>query len=178
MDNLISRIARGDQEAFSTLYDQCAGRILGLLLKILRHRPAAEDVLQEVFWQAWQQAGTFDARRASVLVWLIMLARSRAMDYLRRQSARSGPIPEPERQHEDDVAGVAINTEMAQATRTAIESLPEDQRKPIMLAFFSGMTHEEIAHQEELPLGTVKTRIRLGIRRLRESLSSMQRAVI
>jgi RNA polymerase sigma-70 factor, ECF subfamily len=167
---LIGRIAGGrDAAAFAALYDRLAPRAFGLLLRVLRNRPDAEDVLQETFLQVWHQAGRFDPARSVPLGWVLMIARSRAADRLRAKSATAAerrpdvpPTPDP-------AAGL-VATETAGRVSAALDGLPPDQAEPIRLAFYEGLTHEGVAARLGIPLGTVKTRIRLGMARLRARL--------
>lgn len=167
---LISRVANRDREAFAALYDRLAGRAFGLILKVLRNRTDAEDVLQEAFLQVWNQADRFDADRAAPDVWVFLIARSRAVDRLRRRTLTTDDIPEIATFHDpgDDLARCELGSQVS----SALKCLPADQREPIQLAFFQGLTHEQIAATLAVPLGTVKTRIRLGMARLRDRFSS------
>lgn len=169
---LLNRIAAADAGAFAALYDRYAARVLGVLLKLLRNRAEAEDVLQEAFLQIWARAGQYDKTRASPLVWLLLIARSRAMDHLRRNRRQANAVAEFEFEAEaaptEDVTSEIELHESAQRAREALARLPEEQRGAINLAFYGGLTHEQIAERQAVPLGTVKTRIRLGMRRLRE----------
>lgn len=166
--DLIARIAaERDAAAFATLYDRLAPRVFGLLLKLLRNRADAEDVLQEAFLQVWNQAGRFDPARSVPLGWVLMIARSRATDRLRKKSAVTAESP-PEAPHTPDPAAGLQSAETAGQVSAALTLLPPDQAEPIRLAFFDGLTHDRIAEKLGIPLGTVKTRIRLGMGRLRE----------
>ena len=165
---LIGRIAEGrDAAAFAALYDRLAPHALGLLFRVLRNRPDAEDVLQETFLQVWNQAERFDPARSVPLGWVLMIARSRATDRLRRK-------PRPACESVPDVPTAGDPTAGLQATETAgrmsaaLGGLPPEQAVPIRLAFYEGLTHERIAARLGIPLGTVKTRIRLGMARLRD----------
>lgn len=165
---LIARIARErDQAAFATLYDRLAPRVLGLLLRVLRNRTDAEDVLQEAFLQVWNQAERFDGGRSVPLGWVLMIARSRATDRLRKRSIIQAEQPPEVPTTPDPTAGLHA-TETAARVSAALAGLPTEQAEPIRLAFFHGLTHEGIAAKLGIPLGTVKTRIRLGMARLRD----------
>jgi len=166
--DLIGRIADGrDVAAFAALYDRLAPLAFGLLLRVLRNRPDAEDVLQETFLQVWHQAERFDPARSVPLGWVLMIARSRATDRLRRR-------PPPACESMPDVSTAGDPTVGLQASETAgrisaaLGRLPPEQALPIRLAFYEGLTHERIAARLGIPLGTVKTRIRLGMARLRD----------
>lgn len=167
---LLSRVAGGDEAAFAALYDRYAARVLGFLVRLLRRRSDAEDVLQETFLQVWSKAADFQAARANPLSWLFLLARSRALDLLRRRrlqetlpAARADEVVHDPAEHLE-----ALETGLQ--VRAALAQLPEEQRTSILLAFYGGLTHEELAARQAAPLGTVKTRIRLGMQRLRSLL--------
>jgi RNA polymerase sigma-70 factor (ECF subfamily) len=165
--DLLGRVAARDRAAFAALYDRYAPRAFGLILKLVRNRTDAEDVLQEAFLQVWNQAGRFDPGRASADVWVLLIARSRAVDRLRRRTVvTTDEVPDAGRT-EEPAAGL-VRREEGDRVRAALGHLPAEQRDPICLAFFHGLTHEQIAARLSLPLGTVKTRIRLGMARLRD----------
>ena len=171
--DLVSQIACRDHTAFALLYDRFASRAFGLILRLLRNQTDAEDVLQETFLQVWKQADRFDAGRASPDVWILLLARSRAMDRLRKRvTVTTDQLPELGTAKEDP-ALVAEQRDNNGRMQLALTCLPPDQHEPIHLAFFCGLTHEEIAARLKWPLGTVKTRIRLGMVRLRENIVSL-----
>ena len=176
---LLRAVARGDEAAFARVYDRYAPILLGLMLRILRSRPEAEDVLQEVFLQVWQQARAFDPARGRAFTWLATLARSRAIDRLRavdsreraaQRSAEDGRPPAAESQSWAEEE--AIRAERAEAVRAALAELPEEQRQVLLLAYLEGMSQSEIAAAKNQPLGTVKTRTRTGLKRLSEALRS------
>jgi RNA polymerase sigma-70 factor, ECF subfamily len=161
-----------DPEAFAAFYDRFAARVYGLLLKLLRNRTDADDVLQETFLQVWNQAGRFDPMRSVPDGWILMLARSRALDRLRKRPTTSATAI-PETSEVAEPASGLLREEAASALRVALADLPAEQREPIRLAFLDGRTHEQIARLLEQPLGTVKTRIRLGMMRLRDRLTAL-----
>jgi RNA polymerase sigma-70 factor, ECF subfamily len=172
---LIARIAAGDREAFSRLYDLLAPPAFGLIRRVLRDPEAAADVLQEVFWQVWREAPQYDPKRGSPEAWLIMRAKTRAIDRLRSMRRRDrtfvAPVDESVAQGGDGpVPNPAVVAEDRGLVRTALAQLPEPQRRVIELAFFEGLTQSEIATRLGEPLGTVKTRARLGLERLRGAL--------
>jgi RNA polymerase sigma-70 factor, ECF subfamily len=173
---LLGAVARGDERAFAEIYDRYSSILLGLLLRILHSRAEAEDVLQEVCLQIWQQARAFDASRGRPFTWLVTLARSRAIDRLRavdsreraaRRSAEEGPAPESAAETADDAV---VRSEQDEIVRRALAELPEEQRQALLLAYLKGMSQSEIASAEGLPLGTVKTRTRAGLKKLSELL--------
>lgn len=174
-EQLLQRTAQGDCQAFAEFYDRHAARAFGLLVKLLPTRSDAEDVLQEVFWQVWRTAGRFDARRGSPAVWVFAIARSRAIDELRRRpraamvsSAEMPAVAIAEQFHSpfDDL----LENERQSAVRQALEGLPLEQQTAIMMSFFRGQSHAQVAREQGIPLGTVKTRIALAMKRLRNLL--------
>ncbi|HWS86378.1 MAG TPA: sigma-70 family RNA polymerase sigma factor [Pyrinomonadaceae bacterium] len=176
---LLRAVARGDEAAFARVYDRYGAILLGLMLRILRSRPEAEDVLQEVFLQVWQQARSFDPARGRAFTWLATLARSRAIDRLRavdsreRAAQRSAEDGQPVAAEAEGWADEeAIRAERAEAVRAALAELPEEQRQVLVLAYLDGMSQSEIAAAKNQPLGTVKTRTRTGLKRLSEALRS------
>jgi RNA polymerase sigma-70 factor, ECF subfamily len=162
---LLGRLTSGDSRALGEVYDRYAGLVNGLALRILRDRTEAEDVVQEVFVQIWRQAGRFDPARGSPEAWICTMARTRALDRLRRRASRR---EEPS----DSAPGVTEppRTEQALAVRKALDSLSPDQRKALELAYYEGLTQTEIAARLDEPLGTIKTRIRTAMIRLRDVL--------
>src|SRR5918998_3963599 len=174
---LLRAVARGDEDAFARVYDRYGGILFGLLLRILHSRAEAEDVLQEVFLQVWQQARSFDPARGRAFTWLVTLARSRAIDRLRAVDSRERAA---QRSAEDgrpvaaDAEGwaeeEAIRAERAAAVRAALAELPEEQRQVLVLAYLDGMSQSEIAAAKNQPLGTVKTRTRTGLKKLSDTL--------
>jgi RNA polymerase sigma-70 factor (ECF subfamily) len=175
---LVGRISAGDQEAFARFYDLHAPAVLGLLFRILGGRGEAEEVLQEVFLQAWRQAGRYEPGRSTPRGWLLMLARSRALDRLRRREARA-------RREQESAADASLSRQAAplgtarleaaerrDRVSSALNLLSPEQRRCIELAFFEGLTHTQIAERLAAPLGTVKSRILLGMNKLRQALST------
>src|SRR6202162_5710922 len=173
---LVARIESRDAEALALLYDRHAGRLMGLAHRILGDTGEAEEILQEVFLHVWKAASTFDSSRGPVLAWLLVATRSRSIDRLRsRRTGRSAvarsleEAPEPA-SREDVEADAAGRGEGEAQCRAVIAELPEDQRRALELAYFDGLTHQEIAARTATPLGTVKTRVRLGLMKLRARL--------
>ncbi len=174
----LRRLAAGDRDAAAPLYDRHARGVYSLVLRIVEDEADAEDVVQDVFTQAWRQAARYDASRGAVGAWLLMMARTRAIDKLRARRARSGPQPaDDERAMElvpaggPDIAQELVGAEQARQVQRALGELPLLQRLAIELAYYEGLTQREIAERLEEPLGTVKTRIRLGLLKLRQSLA-------
>ena len=175
--DLIRRMAAGDRLAFAPFYDRYASLVFPLILRIVRDRADAADVLQEVFWEAWQAAARYDPTRGTPEAWIVMRARSRAIDRVRSVRRRSGtfvaPLDEavaaaPDEGKPDPVELLSDRGRI----QGALERLPAVQRQAIELAYWEGLTQTEIAERLKQPLGTVKTRIRLGLERLREALRS------
>jgi RNA polymerase sigma-70 factor, ECF subfamily len=169
-------MAQGDSEAIAELYDRHARPIYSLALRILRDARDAEDVVQDVFSQAWRQASRYCASQGAVGAWLLMLTRARAIDRLRARRARPDTASD-DRATADlvDAAPPAdrqlLSAEQITRVRAAVDDLPVLQRVAIELAYFEGLTHVEIAAHMEQPLGTVKTRIRLALTKLRDALA-------
>jgi len=176
---MIARIGRRDQAAFSALYDRLSGPLYSLALKMLGDASDAQDALQEVFVQIWSRAGTYDPEKSSVFSWAVLLTRSRAIDRLRARDRRlrvvvSSAADENKVAEATDASTVesaadtANKKDEAAHVRSLLNNLPEDQRQAIELGFFGHRTHHEIAAQLGQPLGTVKARIRRGLFKLRE----------
>lgn len=178
---LLRRMADGDESALAALYDGWAERVHTLAFWILKDPDEAQDVVEETFWQAWRTAGRYDSQRGAGSTWLIMIARSRSLDRLRarrrwadwtamqentgllleKTGAVSAEIPDAHSER----------TERQAALAAALEGLPPEQRRAVEMAFFDGLSHSEIAEQTAEPLGTVKTRIRLAMQKLRQRLA-------
>jgi RNA polymerase sigma-70 factor (ECF subfamily) len=171
---LMQRIAHGDREAFAQLYDRYASLVFTFATRLLRVRSDAEDLLQEVFLQVWRQAQSYNQDRGSPEAWLITITRSRAIDKLRSLRRRDGsavPSQDTARIEEGGtVAGGAAAAEAKLTVHGALSRLSEAQRVVLELAYFEGLTQSEIAARLGEPLGTVKTRLRAGLGRLREFL--------
>jgi len=172
----LRRIAQGEGDAVAELYDRHARSIYSLALRILHEPAEAEDVVQEVFSQAWRQASSYNPSRGAVAAWLLTLARSRAIDRLRARRARPhGSSDERAAGNILDAAPLVdaqvLSAEQIDRLRAALDELPVLQRAAIELAYFEGFTHAKIAERLEQPLGTVKTRIRLALIKLRDVLA-------
>jgi RNA polymerase sigma-70 factor, ECF subfamily len=175
-EQLLLLIARRDESAFEQFYDYYAPTVFGLCLRVLGNRQDAEIVLSEVFLEIWENAAKFDPSRGRARTYLMMLARSRAIDHLRslagrreRASSADADLRELQtiRREQVDPAKQAGEAEQHENLRTAIAALPDNQKCVIELAYFQGLTHREIAEQTSTPLGTVKTNIRSGVSSLR-----------
>jgi RNA polymerase sigma-70 factor (ECF subfamily) len=172
-DELIRRMAEGDADACSGFYDRYARLVYPLILRIVQEPADAADVLQDVFWEAWQAAATYDPGRGSPEAWIVMRARTRAIDRIRAIRRRGmtfvPPIEETLAAAPPDPGGdVAARAVDRAIVAGVLERLPEHQREVIELAYYGGLTQTEIADRLKQPLGTVKTRMRLGLERLRE----------
>lgn len=175
---LLPAVAQGDVSAFEELYDRYAPTIYGLLLRILANADDAQEVLQETFVKAWTSAKMFDAARGSEVAWLISVARSRGIDRLRSrrirteredEAGRELTIRTPPVETSDAAAGVIL-AEESRAVRGALAQLPPPQRIALELAYFEGLSQSEIAARLNEPLGTIKTRMQLGMKKMREQL--------
>jgi RNA polymerase sigma-70 factor (ECF subfamily) len=172
----VRRCASRDESALAALYGESSQLAYTVALRILRDEADASEVVVDVYRQVWDAASRFDENRGSAAAWIVMLARSRAMDRRRFRTARmrSGvkveqlveevrsPLPSPE--------SMAIDSQSSRSVSRALAAIPAEQRQALELAFFGGLSHSEIAGRLEVPLGTVKTRIRLAVGRLRELL--------
>ncbi len=166
--DILARITAREPGALGELYDRHSRLLFGLVLRILRDRRDAEEVLQEVFVQAWTRADTYSAALGSPAGWLVTIARNRAIDRLRANAGRlraleAAPMP-PLVETPESLAGLS---ERQRDIHRALDALPAEQRELIERAYFLGSTQSELAAQLELPLGTVKTRIRTGLATLR-----------
>jgi len=172
-ETLVRRMAAGDREAFGTFYDRYAPLVFPLIVRIVRDRSDAADVLQDVFWEAWQGAPAYDPARGTPEAWMITRARTRAIDRVRAVRRRGEtfvpPVDESLAAAPAETGGdAAERAEDRGVIRSALQTLSPPQREAIELAYYAGLTQTEIAERLKQPLGTVKTRIRLGLERLRE----------
>ncbi len=171
----LERMRRGEEGGLAELYDRHGRFVYALALRIVRDRGDAEDLTQDVFVQAWKQSDRFDAGRGQVATWLMNMTRARAIDLLRRRRVRPQPADDDAPIDTTDIApapDVQLDwSRRAEAVQQAMSSLPVLQRMAVELAFFEGLTHVEIAEQLEVPLGTIKTRVRQGLLKLRDSLA-------
>jgi RNA polymerase sigma-70 factor, ECF subfamily len=177
VDALVRRAQRGDRAAFTELFRRHRGDVSRLVFRMLGPTADAEDVVQEVFLQAWRQADRYEPERSTPRGWLLMLARSRALDRLRRRDSQRRREEEAAAE-EDALAVRPVGTERLEAfeqrsrVHHALGVLSPEQRRCIELAFFEGLTHTQIAERLSAPLGTVKSRILLGMNKLRQALST------
>ena len=171
---LIDKIADGDQSALTTLYDSTSRLVFGLILRVVSDRATAEEVLLDVYTQIWRQAGSYDRKRGAPLAWMMTIARTRGIDRLR--SSKADLTREPLETSSEVIAttpspeDASVASERGRLVRSALDMLSAEQREVIELAYYSGLSHSEIALRLNQPLGTVKTRTRLGMMKLRDTL--------
>ncbi len=175
---LVARMARGDARAFEQLYDQSSPLLYTLALRILEDRDDAADLLQDVYGEVWRKGARYEPGRGSAMAWLITLTRSRAIDRLRSRSARGHGVTDSL----DQVQGAELRAEgsgpfearaeveLQGVVGKALAELPEAQRQALELAYYEGLSHAEIAARLNQPVGTIKTRIKLGMSKLRIAL--------
>ncbi len=169
-EHLLAQVARADMTAFEGLYDRYGRSVFSLALTMLRDAEAAQEISQEVFLDIWRTANSFDPRRGSARAWILALAHHKAVDAVRRQRLRTAePLDENTPDHQD-VAELAAAGLARGRVRGALEALSPEQRQAIGLAYYGGYTQREIAERLGVPLGTIKTRIRDGMLRLRSAL--------
>lgn len=177
----IRRIGAGDAEALAELYDRHGRPVFSLVTRIIHDQSDAEEVVQEVFSQAWRQASRFDGTRGAVGAWLLNMARSRAIDRFRSERARPDSASLP---GDTDILNLpdgssnqealVLTRERVERVKAALAGLPFLQRLALELAYYDGLTQNEIAERLEQPLGTIKTRIRLGLLKLRDALAEVE----
>lgn len=175
-EQLIAQVANGDRRAFETLYDRYASAVFGLSLRMLGNREHAEEAVQEIFWRVWQRAKSFDPNR-SLAPWLFGIGHNYCIDELRRRRVRPQSVYENDEHpilstipDETDVGETALLGEQRRIMLNALRELPAEQRQALELAYFGGLTQQEVADRLGSPLGTVKTRMRLGLQKLRNIL--------
>lgn len=175
---LLARLAGGDRPAFAEIYDRYSRPLYAIALRVLNDPREAEDVLHDVFLTVWSRAGDYQEKRGQVFAWLLTLTRNRAIDRVRARKRRSEILRQAfpadlgyAESGAGDSAGLLWHQEKAAAVRQAVATLPTDQRQALELAFFRGLTQQQIAGQLGEPLGTIKARIRRSLLRLRETLS-------
>jgi RNA polymerase sigma-70 factor (ECF subfamily) len=176
--NLLALVAKGDQQAFRQLYDHSSTLLFTLAVRILGNREEAAELLQDVYLEVWRKVSRYDVGRGTPVAWLVTLTKSRAIDRLRARAARgyratnsleagtamqvADPSPSPLETQADQELRIAVGT--------AVAGLPQAQQQAIELAYYEGLSHAEIAQRLNQPLGTVKTRIKLGMSKLRDGL--------
>jgi RNA polymerase sigma-70 factor (ECF subfamily) len=172
---LIRAIAAGVAEAVSELYDRYSGMLMALAQRILGDPADAEEVLQEVFVQVWKQAARYDGRRSSVSTWLVLITRSRSIDRLRSRQVKQRTLTAAKQERsEAHESPVSVRNVLMHERRRRLEEemarLPREQRQVVEMAFFGGLSQSEIAEAQDIPLGTVKTRTLLAMKKLRQAL--------
>lgn len=179
-EQLLSQVTEGDAAALETLYDRYAAAVMGLAVKVTEDRALAEEVVQETFWRVWRSANSFRARRGGFTTWLFSIARNFSIDLARRRKARPQPVrDDTEADRIEQIPDVnadvieSVWTAMKhRQVRAAMAGLPAEQSRVIELAYFSGLTRQEIADVTGEPLGTIHTRARLALQKLREALQA------
>lgn len=171
---LITRTARGDDTAFAGLYDALAGPVYGMVLRVLRDPAQSEEVTQEVLVEVWRQASRFSRERGSVKSWVLTVAHRRAVDRVRSaQASTDREVRVGRASHErefDEVVDAVEHRLEAEQVRRALTVLTDLQREAVSLAYYGGYTHREVAELLDVPLGTIKTRLRDGLIRLRDEM--------
>ena len=179
-EQLMARVAARDSAAFELLYDRHSAVVLGIAVKIVGDRAVGEEVLQETYWRMWTQAATFDPAKGPLRAWLFSIARRQALDVLRRQSVRPAAARDDSEARrletapatDEDVPVAAEQAIAAEQLRGALDQLSAEQKRVLELAYFGGLTRQEIARVTGTPLGTVHTRARLGLLALRAKLGA------
>lgn len=173
---LVTRLARRDEAALAELYDRHGATAFSIALRVVGDRETAEDVVQEAFLAVWRGAASYRPERGAARPWLLSVVRNRAIDAVRARSAR--PRTTTADDHHlaaaDDPEQAAINAVLGAAVRTAVATLPAEQRAAVEMAYFAGLSYPEIAARLGVPLGTVKSRLRLALERLRPRLHEVQ----
>lgn len=171
-NDLLKRVARGDEAAFATLYDLVSGRMYGLVLRVVRDPAMAEEVAQEAAVEVWRGAARFDPAKGSAVSWMLTIAHRRAVDRVRSEQAASDRIRRAATSEVayDDVVEQATTRIERQQVRRCISGLTDLQREAVLLAYYRGYTYREVSEVLEIPLPTIKTRMRDGLIRLRDCL--------
>jgi RNA polymerase sigma factor (sigma-70 family) len=172
-ESLLARVARGDDDALGSLYDRFGRVAYGLALRIVRDERLAEDAVQEAFLAVWRQAASFRPERANARAWVLTFVHRRAVDLVRREERRRTEPLEPEAEPATgSTAEAAELRRRREAVQHALAQLPEEQRRPIELAYYGGLSQSELAERLGEPLGTIKSRMFTGLKRLRELLGT------
>lgn len=174
---LIAQVVKGDHQAFSQLYDQSSALLFTLALRILGNRDEAAELLQDIYLEVWRKVARYDVGRGTPMAWLVTLTRSRAVDRLRARASKTPPVvdsTEPSLDHLPDQSPdpfeIQADHELRNAVGKALAELPEAQRQALELAYYEGLSHTDIAARLNQPVGTIKTRIKLGMNKLRAAL--------
>jgi RNA polymerase sigma-70 factor, ECF subfamily len=181
-ESLMADIARADNAALSQLYDRYSSAVYGLALRMLASETAAEEIVQETFWRVWRRSATFDAGRGQLITWLLGIAHNLCIDELRRRRSRVVPFTGQAQEELLDAlpaSGPPVEEEIwlrerRRLIQDALTQLPLEQRRTVELAYFKGLSQREIAEATNEPLGTIKTRVRLGLRKLKELLARIE----
>ena len=178
---VVRRMAAGDSPALGVFYDRWSGEVYATAIAIVRVAQDAEEVVEDTFWQAWTQASRFDAARGQVRSWVLSIARTRALDKLksvtRRREDQLESAPQDRLAHEGSADDRVVEEERVSLVATVLNELPSAQREVLEMAYFGGLSQTEIADCTGLAIGTIKTRIRLGMQKLRERLAPSQQTV-
>jgi RNA polymerase sigma-70 factor (ECF subfamily) len=166
---LLGRVEQGDQQAMAVLFDRYSGMVYSVALRVLKDTGQAEDVMQDIFIQIWKRPGGFVSGRGSLGAWLVVVARNRAIDSLRRRRPTDS-VEDVVLASSTDLAAEAERNTLMEKVRAYLSQLPPEQRKSVEMAYFEGLSHSEIAEKTGDPLGTVKTRIRLALITLRKAM--------
>jgi len=167
---LVSAIASGDESAMGHLYDRYSPIVYSIALRVLGDTGMAEDLLQEIFMQLWRNPAAFDSSRGTLAPWLVAITRNRAIDWLRKRRPET-PVAEVPLSIEPDLGSKTDFARSVGKIRSLLDRMPPTQKDLLEMAYFEGLTHSEIAARTGQPLGTVKTRIRTGLRALRTALT-------
>jgi RNA polymerase sigma-70 factor (ECF subfamily) len=168
--DLVARIATGDGSALRHVYAHYGSLVYSIAARVTRDRCAAEDVVQQVFIRVWERPTAFDADRGSLRTWLATLTHSRAVDHVRSEEAGRRREQQQVPALSPDVEELATSSAVAERVRRAIDSLPDDQRTAILLAYYDARTYRQVAATLDIPEGTAKSRLRLGLRRIAKCL--------
>jgi RNA polymerase sigma-70 factor, ECF subfamily len=168
---LLERVREGDQAAMAEIFDRHSRAVYSVALHVLKDTGHAEDVMQEIFFQVWQNSASFVEARGSLRTWLLAVTRNRAIDFLRRRKP-TDPVEDVILTSCSDVDAEAERNAMIEKVKKALKKLPEEQQQSMNLAYFEELSHAEISARTGLPLGTVKTRIRLALTSLRKALAA------
>jgi RNA polymerase sigma-70 factor (ECF subfamily) len=182
-EELMELVDQGEMRAFEVIFDRHAGAAYSLALRMCGRRALAEDIVQEAFLSLWRSGTSYDRARGSVRSWVLSAVHNRAVDALRRAGSKAGRDV-----HDDGIAerlpapeatdAEVVRREEARRVRSALDDLPPDQRQVIELAYFGGLTHSQIAEMLDLPPGTVKGRMRLGLTKMRSTLGEAERVAL
>ena len=174
---MVQAMAAGEQEAMARLYDATSGVVFGLAVRILEQKEDAEEVTLDVYLKAWRNASAYSPERGGVMAWLLMMARTTAIDRIRHRHAQPKVVDLPEDWPDPPALDpspeeLTVHGEWRARVTLALGQLPPEQRQVLAMAFFTGLSHAEVAEKLGQPLGTVKTRIRLGLQHLRKALEA------